>query len=59
MDEPVWCETEIKCIDGIRYSVTSCSDGLVLKSEIGICPPRPRWAQDLPYWIRHPWFIRG
>ncbi len=54
--EPVKCEIEIKCIDGIKYSVISCSDGLEFKTEIGVCPPRPWWAQPFHYWVSHPEF---
>jgi hypothetical protein len=53
------CDIYIVCVDGIRYLVRDCPDGSGDETRIGVCPPRPWWAQPFHYWIKHPWFIRG
>ena len=57
--EPVECDIDIECINGIKFSILQCSDGTQIWSKIGVCPPRPWWAQPFHYWVKHPWFVGG
>lgn len=58
-DSNTECDIYIVCVDGIRYLVRDCPGGSGDTTKIGVCPPRPWWAQDFHYWVKHPWFVRG